>query len=61
MNASRAVADPGTQGEADPASPRVYLVDDNQAFRRSTALLLETSGIEVHDFEGGAALLSELE
>jgi FixJ family two-component response regulator len=39
----------------------VYLVDDNQPFRRSTALLLETSGIEVRDFEAGAALLTQLE
>jgi two-component system, LuxR family, response regulator FixJ len=39
----------------------VYLVDDNQPFRRSTALLLETSGIEVRDFEAGAALLAQLE
>ncbi len=42
------------------AAPMVYLVDDNQPFRRSTALLLETSGIEVRDFEGGAALLEQL-
>jgi FixJ family two-component response regulator len=39
----------------------VYLVDDNQPFRRSTALLLETSGIEVRDFAAGAALLAQLE
>lgn len=39
----------------------VYLVDDNQPFRRSTALLLETSGIEVRDFPAGAALLAQLE
>jgi FixJ family two-component response regulator len=43
------------------ASPMVYLVDDNQPFRRSTALLLETSGIEVRDFEAGSALLAQLE
>ena len=43
------------------AAPMVYLIDDNQPFRRSTALLLETSGIEVRDFEGGAALLEQLE
>jgi FixJ family two-component response regulator len=43
------------------ASPVVYLVDDNQPFRRSTALLLETSGIEVRDFEAGTALLAQLE
>jgi two-component system response regulator FixJ len=43
------------------ASPMVYLVDDNQPFRRSTALLLETSGIEVRDFEAGTALLAQLE
>src|SRR5262249_11005485 len=61
MNASRASADTDTPPDTDPASPLVYLVDDNHAFRRSTALLLETSGIEVRDFEGGTALLSELE
>jgi two-component system, LuxR family, response regulator FixJ len=43
------------------APPWVYLVDDNQPFRRSTALLLETSGIAVRDFEGARALLAELE
>lgn len=43
------------------ASPVVYLVDDNQPFRRSTALLLEISGIEVRDFDAGAALLAQLE
>jgi two-component system, LuxR family, response regulator FixJ len=42
------------------ATPMVYLVDDNQPFRRSTALLLETSGIEVHDFDAGAGLLAQL-
>jgi two-component system response regulator FixJ len=45
----------------DGSAPMVYLVDDNQAFRRSTALLLEVSGIEVHDFDAGPALLARLE
>lgn len=39
----------------------VYLVDDNHPFRRSTALVLETSGIEVRDFDSAEALLAELE
>ena len=38
----------------------VYLVDDNQPFRCSTALLLETAGIEVRDFDSGAGLLAQL-
>jgi FixJ family two-component response regulator len=38
----------------------VYLVDDNQPFRRSTALLLETFGIEVRDFDAGSGLLAQL-
>lgn len=45
----------------DPNTPVVYLVDDNLAFRRSTALLLGTAGIEVHDFESGNALLAQFE
>jgi two-component system response regulator FixJ len=39
----------------------VYLVDDNQPFRRSTSLLLETVGMDVRDFESGVGLLSHLE
>lgn len=42
------------------AAPMVYLVDDNQPFRCSTALLLETAGIEVRDFDSGAGLLAQL-
>ncbi len=38
----------------------VYLVDDNHPFRRSTALLLETSGIDVLDFDAPDALLNRL-
>jgi FixJ family two-component response regulator len=45
----------------DASAPVVYLVDDNLAFRRSTALLLGTAGIEVHDFDSGAALLAQFE
>jgi FixJ family two-component response regulator len=43
------------------AAAMVYLVDDNQPFRKSTALLLETAGIEVRDFDAAAALLAQLE
>jgi two-component system, LuxR family, response regulator FixJ len=45
----------------ETAAPVVYLVDDNQPFRRSTALLLETSGMEVRDFDAAAQLLEHLE
>jgi two-component system, LuxR family, response regulator FixJ len=45
---------------AATAVPVVYLVDDNQPFRRSAALVLETSGIEVRDFDAGPALLERL-
>lgn len=37
---------------------RVYLVDDNDGFRDSTAWLLETSGFEVLPFASGAAFLA---
>ncbi|MBJ6985158.1 response regulator [Luteimonas sp. MC1750] len=37
---------------------RVYLVDDNDGFRDSTAWLLETSGFEVESFASGAAFLA---
>ena len=36
---------------------RVYLVDDNDGFRDSTAWLLETAGFEVESFASGAAFL----
>lgn len=36
---------------------RVYLVDDNDAFRDSTAWLLETAGYEVTGFDSGDAFL----
>jgi FixJ family two-component response regulator len=42
-------------------APIVYLVDDNQPFRCSTALLLETAGLEVWHFSAGAALLDQLD
>ena len=42
-------------------SARVYLVDDNDAFRRSTAWLLEAAGLYVSDFAGGPALLGAFE
>jgi two-component system response regulator FixJ len=43
-----------------PPSPLVYLLDDNLPFRRSTTMLLETLGIEVHDFASGPELLATL-
>jgi two-component system response regulator FixJ len=42
-------------------APVAYLVDDNEPFRRSTSLLLETAFIEVRGFDSGAALLAQLE
>ena len=42
-------------------APLVYLVDDNDPFRRSTAMLLETAGMDVRDFPGAAQLLAQLE
>jgi FixJ family two-component response regulator len=36
---------------------RVYLVDDNDGFRDSTAWLLETAGFEVLSFDAGPAFL----
>ena len=44
----------------EASGPVVYLVDDNQPFRRSTALVLQTIGLEVRDFETGPALLARL-
>lgn len=49
------------QALAGPAAPVAYLVDDNEPFRRSTSMLLETAFIEVRDFDSGAALLAALE
>jgi two-component system, LuxR family, response regulator FixJ len=43
------------------AAPIAYLVDDNEPFRRSTSLLLETAYIDVRGFDSGAALLAQLE
>src|SRR5690606_38276293 len=40
------------------ACARSYLVDDNEAFRESTAWLLETAGFEPHAFASGPAFLS---
>jgi two-component system response regulator FixJ len=50
-----------TLTSAGAAPPIAYLVDDNEPFRRSTSLLLETALIEVRDFDSGAALLAQLE
>ena len=36
---------------------RVYLVDDNDGFRDSTAWLLETAGFEIESYPSGAAFL----
>jgi two-component system, LuxR family, response regulator FixJ len=44
-----------------PTAPLVYLVDDNEPFRRSTAMLLETSGMDVRAFGGAPELLKQLE
>jgi len=44
-----------------PAAPIAYLVDDNEPFRRSTSLLLETAFVDVREFDSGAALLAQLE
>lgn len=43
------------------SATRVYLVDDNEAFRRSTAWLLEAADLDVLDFAGGPPLLAALE
>ena len=42
------------------AAPRatVYLIDDNEAFRRSTAWLLEASGFEAREFRGAEEFLA---
>ncbi|MDH5830562.1 response regulator [Luteimonas sp. M1R5S18] len=43
------------------ASARIYLVDDNDPFRESTAWLLETAGFEPRPFASGAAFLAAYE
>ncbi|WP_202845429.1 response regulator transcription factor [Luteimonas saliphila] len=43
------------------APARIYLVDDNDAFRESTAWLLETAGFEPRPFPSGAAFLAAYE
>mgnify|MGYP003575832684 CR=1 FL=1 len=40
------------------AEARVYLVDDNQGFRESTAWLLETAGFETLSYSSGADFLA---
>lgn len=47
--------------QAAESALTVYLVDDNAPFRRSTALLLETSGLRVLDFDSAAELLGQLQ
>jgi two-component system response regulator FixJ len=42
------------------STPEVYLVDDNQPFRRSLAFLLQSSGIEVREFNAASTLLEHL-
>jgi two-component system response regulator FixJ len=41
-----------------PASPMVYVIDDDAAVRDSLQLLLETYGIPVRGFASGEAFLS---
>ncbi|ASR42924.1 hypothetical protein BEN78_05535 [Xanthomonas citri pv. mangiferaeindicae] len=41
-----------------PGTPCVYLVDDNDGFRDSTAWLLETANFEVRAFASAAAFLT---
>lgn len=56
------VSETRKHGRVTDAAPlKVYLVDDNLAFRRSIVLVLETSGMEVHDFDTPKPLLAELE
>ena len=43
------------------ASEAIYLVDDDDAFRDSLKLLLESHGMEVRDFGGVAAFLQNYE
>jgi len=50
-----------TLSSTGSTAPVAYLVDDNEPFRRSTSLLLETAFIEVRGFDSGAALLAQLE
>jgi two-component system response regulator FixJ len=38
----------------------IYLVDDDEAVRRSTSFMLRTSGFEVHTFASGLDLLREV-
>lgn len=45
----------------DSATATVFLVDDNDEFRKSTCWLLEDAGFEVRAFSGAAALLTALE
>lgn len=45
----------------DAPAALVFLVDDNDEFRKSTCWLLEDAGFEVRAFAGAAALLSVLE
>lgn len=42
---------------ADDPATHIYLVDDNDGFRESTAWLLETAGLEVEAFASGAEFL----
>jgi len=46
---------------ADNASQAIYLVDDDDAVRDSLKLLLESHGMEVHDFDGVEAFLQGYE
>ena len=46
---------------SENASNTIYLVDDDDAVRDSLKLLLESHGMEVHDFDGVAAFLQGYE
>lgn len=44
----------------EPKSP-IYIVDDDEAIRRSLSFMLKTSGYDVRTFEDGQSFLSEVE
>lgn len=44
---------------AGEARPKVYIVDDDAAMRRSTSMLLEAAGFSPAPFESGQAFLDE--
>ena len=44
----------------DDDKPLVYVVDDDEAIRRSASFMLKTSGFRVRSFESGIELLKEV-